>query len=166
LQTLHLPENEYAKQLKSVLDKECLCIGLSNAAAINYDITFLKKLNAVNICPGPNIVNFTQEVSLQTMVNHIYGRENILQVANRPNMFIAELYLYVDYLKELLQSTTEPDVKTKKYNALFFHNMMAGIGYYRELFNEANTKNAAFIDALNHVVIELDSLDYQYDIIE
>jgi len=64
-------EKEYQKQLTTVLDKECLCIGLSNAAAIAYEKPFLKKLEAVTICPGPNIAHFSSVVSLQTMVDHI-----------------------------------------------------------------------------------------------
>ncbi|HEY8688582.1 MAG TPA: hypothetical protein VIM07_05050, partial [Chitinophagaceae bacterium] len=50
LQSLELPEPEYKKQLNDVLAKECLCIGLSNPAAINYGKTLIKKLNAVTIC--------------------------------------------------------------------------------------------------------------------
>ena len=43
------------------VDKECLCVGLSNAAAINYGEEFVKNLNAVTICPGPNIANFFKD---------------------------------------------------------------------------------------------------------
>ena len=100
-----------------VLDKECLCIGLSNSAAINYNQTFVKKLDAVTICPGPNIVNFSKVVSLQTMTDHIYGRTNILTNTNRPHMFIAELHLYIDYLKEEMENDLQAGQfdKKKKY---------------------------------------------------
>lgn len=168
LETLHLQEKEHQKQKKDILDKECLCIGLSNAAALCYETTFLKKLSAVNICPGPNITNFSKVVSLQTMTDHIYGRQNILGAINRPHMFIAELYLYIDYLKEKLgdDASHEPDVKKKKYNATFYQNMKAGMNYYRTLFNVEDKKNTRFIDGLNHAEIELDSLNYQFSICE
>jgi hypothetical protein len=37
------------------------------------------------------------------MVQHIYGNTNILSDNQRPNMFINELKMYVDYLKRKLQ---------------------------------------------------------------
>jgi hypothetical protein len=49
LQSLNLPAKQYERELQAVLDKECLCIGLSNAAAIKYEQPFLKNLNAVTI---------------------------------------------------------------------------------------------------------------------
>ena len=74
------------------VDKECLCVGLSNVTNINYREEFVKNLNAVTICPGPNITNFSKTVSLQTMIDHIYGRTNIMTNTQWSYMFIAELY--------------------------------------------------------------------------
>jgi hypothetical protein len=164
LQSLNLPEREYQKQLSDVLDKECLCIGLSNPAAINYSKTFIKNLDAVTICPGPNIANFTKVVSLQTMTNHIYGRENIMGQTDRPHMFIAELYLYIKYLREKLQEDVQPEPveKTKKYYATFYGNLRDGIRYYREL--QAVPYREKFIEALYFAELELDSLNEQYSI--
>jgi hypothetical protein len=166
LQSLNLPEAEYKKQLNDVLDKECLCVGLSNAAAITYKETFIKKLDAVNICPGPNIANFSKVVSLQTMTDHIYGRKNILTNAARPHMFIAELHLYLNYLKEQLEDhvPSEQAVKRKKYLASFFNNLMDGINYYRNLPGVAATCSIQFVKDLNCAESELDSLNYQYEI--
>jgi hypothetical protein len=166
LQTLHLPEPEYKKQLSDVLDKECLCVGLSNAAAINYKETFIKKLNAVNICPGPNIANFSKVVSLQTMTDHIYGRINIHTNANRPHMFIAELLLYIDYLKEQLEEDihTEQFSKKKKYYNSFYQNLRDGIMYYRRLTGISDTGRHQFVKALYYAGMELDFLNYQYTI--
>ncbi|MCZ0211664.1 hypothetical protein OZK63_40605, partial [Streptomyces sp. UMAF16] len=78
-------------------------MGLSNAAAAVYNISFVKNYEAINICPGPNIAHFSKIVSLQNMVDHIYGRTNILANNNRPHVFIAELHLYIAYLKEQLE---------------------------------------------------------------
>ncbi len=166
LQSLNLPEAKFKKQVGEVLAKECLCVGLSNAAAIKYNETFIKKLNAVNICPGPNIVNFSKLVSLQTMTDHIYGRQDIVTNANRPHMFIAELNLYIDYLKEELETFAQSDdaAKKKKYFAAFYQNLLNGIKYYRQLPGIAATGKQQFISALDFAEIELDSLNYQYAI--
>ena len=141
-----MPAESYKKQLAEVLDKECLCIGLSNSAAITYKNTFVKNLNAVTICPGPNIVNFSNIVSLQTMVDHIYGRTNILSGNDRPHMFIAELNLYIDHLKEMLiedRQTGQLD-KNKKKHISFYQNLRNGILYYSGLPCVADTNRETF----------------------
>lgn len=166
LQSMALPEKEYQKQLTGVLDKECLCIGLSNAAAINYDETLVKNLDAVTICPGPNIAYFSKVVSLQTMTDHIYGRTNIMEDVNRPNMFIAELGLYINFLKEQLENdySREPDAKRKKYYVEFFKNLQEGIAYYKNLTQAGEPNRASFIQALNLAENELNALNLQYSI--
>jgi hypothetical protein len=166
LQSLNLPEPEYKRQLNDVLGKECLCVGLSNAAAINYKQIFIKKLNAVTICPGPNIANFSKVISLQTMTDHIYGRRNIVTNASRPHMFIAELNLYIDYLKEQLEEDTLTGqyAKKKKYYVSFYQNLRDGIMYYRRLPGISATGRNLFVKALYYAGVELDSLNYQYEI--
>ena len=168
VQSLNLPEHEYKRQLNDVLDKECLCVGLSNAAAINYKQTFIKTLSAVTICPGPNIAYFSKVVSLQTMTDHIYGRKNILANADRPHMFIAELHLYIDYLKEQLREDfhTEHFEKKKKYYASFYKNLWDGIAYYRQLQGILGRDRNQFVKALHNAEIELDYLNYQHAINE
>lgn len=150
LQSLNLPEPLYKKQLQDVLDKECLCVGLSNSAAIHYNHTFIKTLKAVNICPGPNLVNFSEVVSLQTMTDHIYGRKNIIARTNRPHMFITELFLYIDYLKEELKNDMEngQSNKKQKYYTSFYQNLRDGILYYRNLPGVAKENRNAFLKAL------------------
>lgn len=166
LQSLNLPENDYKKKLTEVLDKECLCIGLSNSAAINYNNTFVKKLNAVTICPGPNIVNFSNIVSLQTMVDHIYGRKDILSNKDRPHMFIAELNLYLDYLKEMLTEDIRTDQfdKNKKKHISFYQNLRNGLAYYSTLPLASDATREAFNKSLEVAGAELDCLNYQYDL--
>ena len=148
LQTLNLPENDYQKQVSEVLDKECLCIGLSNAAAITYEEPFLKNLTAVTICPGPNIANFSKVVSLQTMTDHIYGRTNIVTNANRPHVFVAELLLYIRYLAEEVEKTIATEAKQKKYIETFGQNLLSGIAYYRNLQDVAAGSRPSFDKAL------------------
>jgi hypothetical protein len=134
-----------------VLAKECLCTGLSNAAVNKYSLTPLtKKSVAVNICPGPNIAYFNKIASLQEMIDHIYGRTNIIPRDDRPHMFIKELMLYVDYWTELLTDTTnELDQKRKKYVQEFHKNLMDGISYYRNLAEKLNNECTSLKDKLH-----------------
>lgn len=134
LKSLDLPKEQYEEELQNVLDKECLCIGLSNSASVKYDQPFLKNLNAVTICPGPNIAHFSKVVSLQEMIDHIYGRTNVITDANRPHVFINELFIYIDYFeKQLSEEQRNWDLKKEKYFTTFYTQLLTGIQYYREL---------------------------------
>ncbi|HYK56045.1 MAG TPA: hypothetical protein VEV15_06165 [Flavisolibacter sp.] len=157
LQSMELPKKEYQKQLTDVLDKECLCIGLSNAAAITYQKPFIKNLEAVTICPGPNIAHFSQVVSLQAMTDHIYGRKNIMGDAGRPHMFIAELDLYIRYLKEEVQNDEKPDDKRKKYYEGFCQNLLNGVAYYRNLPVTINNRQV-FYHSLNAACADIEAI--------
>ena len=77
---------------------------------------FLKNLNAVTICPGPNIAYFSKAVSLQEMADHIYGRTNIITDKNRPHFFINELFIYINYLKEKVFEEADTFMMLKKKN--------------------------------------------------
>lgn len=149
IESLELNDEDRKNQLSKVLDKECLCIGLSNAAAINYKKPFIKNNSSVTICPGPNIVNFSKIVSLDTMVDHIYGRTNIMTNDQRPHMFINELKLYIDYLVEQLLEikNLEEDSKKKRSLLSYCDNLLSGINYYKNLVN--NGLDVKFIDNLN-----------------
>lgn len=157
LQSLNLAQEDYDRQLKDVLAKECLCIGLSNAAIKTYNLKPFKKLEAVNICPGPNIAYFDEIVSLQKMIDHIYGRINILQESKRPHMFVKELMLYVDYWSELLiEAKGSVDNKRKAYVQNFYDNLLSGIAYYRKL---SETVNEEFITLKDKIEISLDEAE-------
>jgi hypothetical protein len=150
LQSLNLPAEKYEHELKIVLDKECLCIGLSNAAAIKYEQPFLKNLTAVTICPGPNIAYFSKAVSLQEMTDHIYGRTNIITDNSRPHVFINELFIYINYLKErLLDEADNMDSKREKYFLSFYNQLMSGIKYYREIAQPCNGFTEQVIEDFN-----------------
>ncbi|MBV8256031.1 MAG: hypothetical protein JO154_25775 [Chitinophaga sp.] len=164
LQSLNLPTDEYKRQLESVLEKECLCVGLSNSAAILYNEPFVRTLKAVTVCPGPNIVNFSKIVSLQTMTDHIYGRTNILQNSERPHVFIGELRLYVAYLKEQLEQDSQSDQvsKRKKYYTTFFQNLNEGIAYYQQLADTITAATDKLKAHLQQASTTLESLSLQY----
>ncbi|UJH90832.1 hypothetical protein LZ575_19195 [Antarcticibacterium sp. 1MA-6-2] len=137
----NLPEAEYQKQKDELLEKECLCVGLSNSASVKYKEPFLKKLSAVTICPGPNIVNFSKIASLQEMTDHIYGRNSLPLDPKRPHMFIRELQLYVEYLKEEIKDCFQPTAKEIKNWIVFCDNLIAGLAYYEALQLTTNLIN-------------------------
>ncbi|MEO5908965.1 MAG: hypothetical protein ABIR50_06870 [Ginsengibacter sp.] len=169
LQSLNLPAEQYDRELQAVLDKECLCVGLSNAAAIKYEQPFLRNLTAVTICPGPNIAYFSNAVSLQEMIDHIYGRTNIITDNSRPHVFINELFIYINYLKErLLNEADNMDNKKEKYFLSFYNQLMSGIKYYRELAQPCNgfTEQGieGFNDYLGKAGLELEALCIVYPV--
>lgn len=155
LKTSGLPEPEYQEQVSLVLDKECLCTGLSNAAAIQYNTTLVKNQRAVTICPGPNIAYFTKEVSLREMTDHIYGRTNIIENEQRPHMFITELRLYIQYLAEQ-QADQSP--KAQKYRAGFRDNLLQGIAYYRNLYQSGIITDSSFPGMLDDAEAQIRSM--------
>ncbi|HQV59633.1 MAG: hypothetical protein IPN39_10625 [Chitinophagaceae bacterium] len=166
LKSSNLPEPEYQLKLADVLDKECLCVGLSNAASLKYSVPFLDKLKSVNVCPGPNIAHFSKVVSLRTMVDHIYGRSVTLTPDDRPHMFINELSLYIDYLKEKMEEDKRNNQfdKRRKYYDEFYLNLRKGIQYYRQLASEMEENTERFLQLLGWAETELDVLNYKYSI--
>ncbi|WP_343680818.1 hypothetical protein [Chryseobacterium arthrosphaerae] len=133
-----LTEENYDRKKSEITDKACLCVGLVNAAYMEQNLEIKGEKQGVVICPGPNIAFFDKEVSLSRMVQHIYGNANILSDNNRPNMFINELKMYVDYLrKEITDSVQITHSQTKKWNA-FKKNILDGIAYYQDLFKESS----------------------------
>jgi hypothetical protein len=147
-----------------VLTRECLCIGLSNAASSKYNVPFLKTLKSITICPGPNIVNFHKVVSLETMVDHIYGRTNILSNPDRSHVFIDELQLYIDYLKEVLENDPLKYLDNKKINYYknFFYNLQKGISYYRDLYYSKAVSDSNFIRNLNEKSAVLNTMQNHF----
>jgi hypothetical protein len=133
LQARNLSPGDYERQYEEVVSKECLCIGLMNSALHEYSLPRVKKLEAVTICPGPNIAYFNRVVSLREMADHIYGRTNVLNVKSRPHMFIKELHLNINYLKEQVEDLKERSEKRLKELVSFGDHLIQGIGYYRTL---------------------------------
>ncbi len=154
LKSLDLTVQEYEKQYNEVVSKECLCIGLSNAAIVKYDLPPIKNLTAVTICPGPNIAYFNKIVTLKEMTDHIYGRKNILGDQERPHMFIKELQLNADYLKEKLSDSKKDDAKQMKNAVDFGKQLLSGIEYYRSISDKLSHRDH-FNDQLEQLEDEI-----------
>ena len=108
---------------------------------------------------------FSEKVELTEMVDHIYGRTNVMTRTDRPHMFIKELSIYIDYLidliKEFQMSATTSD-KQQKYILTFASNLKEGIGYYQNListqlnfFNSSKDQISNQLHKATHTLDEL-----------
>jgi len=66
----------------------------------------------------------------------------VLSETYRPNMFVKELKMYVEYLKnDIATFTDELSAKNIKKWSAFKSNLLDGIAYYQNLFNETFHSN-------------------------
>lgn len=155
LATLNLNENDYQVAAAKVVEKDCLCEGLSVSALLRNEIEPDHKLTAVTICPGPNIAYFSGVFTLKEMVDHIYGRTNLLNKEYRPHMFVNELQLYVDYFKKMVQETVRPiTVKQEKTLIHFKNNLLEGIDYYKNLVDLMGEQAQTFFGDMSSLLQE------------
>ncbi len=147
-----ISELEFDKKKAKITEKSCLCVGLANAAYIENDIEIKGEEQGIVVCPGPNLAYFNKEVSLSEMVQHIYGNTNILENNSRPNMFINELKMYVDYLKKEIEDLTfEITTPQIKKLHLFKTNLVVGIDYYSKMFSETTFFKSNFVKIQNQL---------------
>ncbi len=136
LKSKNLTPEEYKTELQKITDKSCICVGLGTSALIKYNIDYSTEGEGTSICPGPNMAYFSKTKTLKQMVDHIYGRKNAFDLKNRPNMFVKELYLYIDYLKnKITENNKNYSAAQEKYLLKFASNLKTGIKYYNKLFN-------------------------------
>ena len=150
----------YKQQIDNVTDKSCICHDLAGSATLPLGID---KDATPSVCCGPNIVNFSKITSLEEMVNHIYGKISLLSSEHRPHMFIKELSLYIDYLKEEIQKTSDGLLdKTSKYFQEFKQNLKNGIDHYYEIAEQFNhTHREKFKKDLDTLLQELELLTFE-----
>lgn len=156
LQSQNLTEDELAKQITNVTDKECICSGLSASVFLKNNIPPPHKASAVSICPGPNLCFFSNVYSLKEMVDHIYGRINILNKSYRPNIFINELNLYTDYLKTKINNSIETiSALQEKYYQKFRENLIEGIEYYKKLADEMTNETEIYRKSFKNELLSI-----------
>jgi hypothetical protein len=132
-----LGEKEHRQTVDKITEKTCLCVGLANSALIAANGEDEAMKPGVTVCPGPNMAYFSEKVSLKKMVDHIYGRVNIIKRNDRPNMFIKELTLYSNYLKDQINKLQFPVIDAEiKSIERFKANLLKGIQYYKDLFSD------------------------------
>jgi len=155
LKTLDLSTAEYDKKYQKIVEKSCVCVGLGTSAMIAHNISTEGIGDGVSVCPGPNLAYFSREMKLSEMVDHIYGRTNVIKRTDRPNMFVKELNIYIEYLRDKIEETSaEFNKKQEKYLNTFAGNLAKGIDYYNELFNNAKDK---FVATKTSILNDLDN---------
>jgi hypothetical protein len=131
----NLSDTDFKKLKNKITEKSCLCVGLANASYLENNIKIKGQDQGIVICPGPNLAYFDHEVSLSDMVKHIYGNANVMHDQNRPHVFVNELKLYVNYLKQELDNAADITAAQIKKWQLFKSNLLEGIVYYQDLLS-------------------------------
>lgn len=147
----------YQKAFDKITEPECLCVGLGTST-LNAKSISVKESDKVTVCPGPNLAYFSKISTLKEMVDHIYGRLNLLDKRSRPHMFLKELGMYLDIFKEKVENFLEnlDDTKERRNLIQFRKNLLEGIHYYETLFSE---KKKEFL-------IELEQLLAKYPVLK
>lgn len=137
LESQALDPEAYQKAYEKIVGKSCICNDLGGAAILAHDLVEPDEAGATPaICPGPNLAYFSRIVSLQEMVDHIYGRSSITNDTARPNMFISELKLNIDYLEnEINELKTMLSEQSTKYLRTFRAKLLDGVSYYQNLLD-------------------------------
>lgn len=159
-----ISEGDYQKQYSNITDKSCICVGLGTSALMVNEIDRKVEGDGVSICPGPNMAYYSKKTSLSDMVGHIYGKNNVMERTDRPNMFVKELGLYLDYLKSKINETTsDMNRKQEKYLVNFSKNLENGIEYYRTMFSNVKSSfgeaKESIQTELNKAFVELGTLN-------
>lgn len=162
-----LAEDKFSKAFEKIVQKACICHDLGDGALAKYNLSYNGFKPVPAVCPGPNLVYFSGVFSLKEMVDHIYGKINLLnQSKYRPNFFINELRLYVSYFKGLvLNASAEMTAKEAAHYAEFRKNLTDGIQYYKTLVNqfleESELSRDRFLNDLSILAIELEGISWQ-----
>lgn len=151
LQAEGFSADELQDGIDSVTIKECLCEGLSMAPLLKNGIApALKNMStAVAVCPGPNLAYFSGVFTLKQMVDHIYGRINILNAVKRSNLFVNELRMYVSYLEKEIEKNIDSITANKSRQLRTFQqNLLKGIEYYHTLTESIKNETTHYIDEM------------------
>lgn len=132
-----LSPSEYKLRYDKIVEKSCICVGLGTSALLVNDMDTKLEGEGVSVCPGPNMAYFSKKMKLKEMIDHIYGRTDVISRKDRPNMFVNELKIYIDYLQNKInESGSSRTSKQEKYFQTFITNLQEGIEYYYDLFDE------------------------------
>lgn len=160
LKNENLATADYKIQYDKIVAKSCICVGLGTSALLVNDLDTKIEGAGVSVCPGPNMAYFSKKMRLKEIIDHIYGRTNVITRKDRPNLFIKELQIYIDYIKNKIRETkeakpaqsAETELKQQKYFATFIKNLESGIDYYSDMFAKAKE---SFIEKRDTIFNEL-----------
>ncbi|MBN2375099.1 MAG: hypothetical protein JXD22_01765 [Sedimentisphaerales bacterium] len=158
----HLPSEGYSEAQLAVVKedifaKACICHELGGSVKTMLGI---EPTATSTICCGPGIADFSKVASLEEMVGHIYGRLSLLTNPDRPHMFIRELKIYIDNLREEMERySLKLSTRASKYFQEVRENLLKGIEYYQRLALEGVAENRRrFLADLESLRKELEDL--------
>ena len=140
---------------KRILEKSCLCHDLAGAVSLNLQTD---QTATPAICCGPNIRNFNRIFSLEEMIDHIYGRLSVIFNSERPHMFIEEIRLNLDFLKEEITLFSQR-ISNRQYSffSSFKKKLLDGVDYYRELTKQfIDEQRERFLEDLKKLQDEIE----------
>ncbi|TYA74437.1 hypothetical protein [Seonamhaeicola marinus] len=154
LDAKNLPEKEYQEAFDKITTKSCTCVGLGTSALLINNLDTKVEGKGVSICPGPNMAYYSKIMSLKNMTDHIYGRDNMVTRSDRPNMFIKELNIYMDFIMKKLEDVKETMTKKEEaYMLTFTNNLKSGVSYYKNMFDKVKH---VFEDVKHTAISELE----------
>ena len=158
-----ISKEQHSREYNKITEKSCICTGLVTTPYINHGLLKSTDGDSVSVCPGPNLAYFSKKSTLYEMVNHIYGKINLLNDIYRPNLFVKELGIYVDYLKNEIEESVETiNGRKLKYFEEFKTNLLSGIEYYDTLVHEMKEETEIYKnkmkDELEKTVLQIHSI--------
>jgi hypothetical protein len=145
LASKNLSEEERRNAYRRIVEKSCICVGLGTSALLNHNLDTTSEGVGVSVCPGPNLAYFSKRISLKTMIDHIYGRTNVVTRTDRKSMFINELKINVDYLHQQMEEAQLPwSAKQSEYFTVYTNQLLEGIAYYQQLFQQSKNRMQVF----------------------
>lgn len=150
LQASGLTNGALEKEVTKVTEKACICTGLGTPFYLENNLSIPKAGVGVSVCPGPNMAYYGRELTLQQMVDHIYGRANVIERTDRPSVFIKDLQLYINYFQDQVQEVLESaNTRAIKKMEAFASNLQEGLSYYQELQTKSTDFAQKFGDKVN-----------------
>jgi predicted Zn-dependent peptidase len=101
---------------------------------------------------------FSHIATFREMIDHIYGRINLMTDPERPHVFIKELQLYLDYLYNLLKDHMNNLTRLKpSFIDTFRENLMEGVRYYRSLIPEIREESEQMRMRMQDMLTQLET---------
>jgi hypothetical protein len=157
LKSQDLTPEELEQKITKVVEKACLCEDLAATGFISSSTNGAAKHHPVAVCPGPNLAYFSKITSLEEMVGHIYGRIQLMTDPQRPNLFINELRLYIDYMKSEIQKRLDTwNAKEQKFFSTYRGNLQAGIAHYKSLIPKLREETERYRETMRIELLALE----------
>ena len=155
LKASELSEEELNRRIGKLQEKSCLCEDLAAAAILNSGEN--GAFHAVAVCPGPNLAYFSRIATLEEMVGHIYGRLQLMTDPGRPNMFINELRLNIDYLKKEIDDRISAFTGRELTRLRTFQaNLQESIEYYKSLIPQLVRETERYREIMREQLLQLE----------